>query len=127
MPTMEIRKISGTDAPARPTMSPVVKKRLNAGATCATPGMITPNRPSCPRLSDGRPGVPAGPGDGAGGGLEGAGVAATALALSVLSRAVLLDEGEEGPVELSGVLPHAGVAALGRGPFRARDSLVDPP
>jgi len=30
---MEIRKISGADAPARATMMPVVKKRLNAGAT----------------------------------------------------------------------------------------------
>src|ERR1700747_1771784 len=50
---MEIRKISGAEAPARPTISPVVKKRLKAGATCATPGMITPNRPSWPCCSDG--------------------------------------------------------------------------
>ena len=54
MPTIEIRKISGAEAPARLTISPVVKKRLNAGATCATPGMITPNRPSWPCCSDGR-------------------------------------------------------------------------
>src|SRR6266436_4749223 len=51
MPTIDIRKISGTEAPARPTISPVVKKRLNAGATCATPGMMTPNRPSWPCCS----------------------------------------------------------------------------
>jgi len=43
---MDIRKISGAEAPARLTMRPVVKKRLNAGATCATPGIMTPNRPS---------------------------------------------------------------------------------
>jgi hypothetical protein len=30
---MLIRKISGADAPARATMMPVVKNRLNAGAT----------------------------------------------------------------------------------------------
>src|SRR5690242_7105821 len=119
---MEIRKTSGTDAPARPTMSPVVKKRLNAGAICATPGMITPNRPSCPRLSDGLLDVPAGLGAGLGGGPEGVGMAATVLALSVPA-----DEVEERPVEFGRVLPDAGVTALGRGPFRARDSLVDPP
>src|SRR5215470_9792393 len=117
---MEIRKTSGTDAPARPTTSPVVKKRLNAGAICATPGMITPNRPSCPRLSDGLPGVPAGLGDGAGGGPEGVGMAATVLALSVPS-----DEVEERPVGFGWVLPDAGVTALGCGPFRAWDSLVN--
>src|SRR5215469_13690082 len=53
MPTMLIRKISGADAPASATITPVVKKRLKAGATCATPGMMTPNRPSWPRLSVG--------------------------------------------------------------------------
>ena len=46
MPTIEIRKISGADAPARLTISPVVKNRLKAGAICATPGMMTPNSPS---------------------------------------------------------------------------------
>ena len=51
IPTMEIRKISGAEAPARLTMSPVVKNRLKAGAICATPGMITPNKPSWPRRS----------------------------------------------------------------------------
>ena len=40
MPTMLIRKISGADAPARATMTPVVKNRLNAGATWARPGMM---------------------------------------------------------------------------------------
>src|SRR5271155_131398 len=52
IPTMETRKINGADAPARPTMRPVVKKRLNAGAIWATPGMMTPNRPSWPRSSE---------------------------------------------------------------------------
>jgi hypothetical protein len=31
MPTIDIRNISDADAPARPAISPVVKKRLNAG------------------------------------------------------------------------------------------------
>src|ERR1700739_111102 len=44
------------------------------------------------------------------------------LALSVPS-----DKVEEGPVEFGRVLPDAAVTALGRGPFRAWDSLVDPP
>jgi hypothetical protein len=52
MPTIDIRNIRGAEAPARLTISPVVKKRLNAGATCATPGMMTPNRPSWPRCRD---------------------------------------------------------------------------
>src|SRR5260370_3763043 len=73
MPTIDIRNISGADAPARLTISPVVKKRLNAGATCATPGMMTPNRPSwlvnqlrCRAVivgkgtNEGRPGWPSG-------------------------------------------------------------------
>jgi hypothetical protein len=51
IPTMLIRKISGADAPARETMTPVVKNRLKAGAIWARPGMMTPNRPSCPRSS----------------------------------------------------------------------------
>jgi hypothetical protein len=46
---MEMRKISDADAPARATMTPVVKNRLNAGATWASPGMITPNSPSWQR------------------------------------------------------------------------------
>jgi hypothetical protein len=49
IPTMLIRKISGAEAPAKLTMTPVVKNRLNAGATWARPGMMTPNRPSWPR------------------------------------------------------------------------------
>src|SRR6185437_15045474 len=43
------------------------------------------------------------------------------LALSVPG-----DEVEVGPVELGRVLPDAAVTALGRGPLRARDALVDP-
>ena len=52
MPTIEIRKTSGAEAPASATITPVVKNRLNAGAIWARPGMITPNRPSWPRSSD---------------------------------------------------------------------------
>src|ERR1700755_1182471 len=109
MPTIDIRNISGAEAPARLTISPVVKKRLKAGATCATPGMMTPNRPSWPRGSDGRDGAASG-------------TVAMALALSVPGGEV-----EVGPVELGRVLPDAAVAALGGSPFRARDALVDAP
>src|ERR1700749_296716 len=102
IPTMEIRKISGAEAPARLTISPVVKNRLKAGAICATPGMITPNRPSWPRRS---------PVDWE--------VMATALALLVPQ-----DEVQVGAVDLGRVLPHEAMPAVGRRPLRAGDALV---
>ena len=46
IPTMLIRKISGAEAPASATMTPVVKNKLNAGAIWARPGMITPKSQS---------------------------------------------------------------------------------
>src|SRR4051794_13574298 len=46
IPIMEIRKTSGTDGPASDAITVVVKKRLNAGAICAMPGIITPSSPS---------------------------------------------------------------------------------
>ena len=55
---MLIRKTSGTEAPANAAISPVVKNRLNAGATWARPGISTPSSPISPRGRDA-------PGDGA--------------------------------------------------------------
>ncbi len=50
-PTMLIRKTSGTEAPAKAAISPVVKNRLKAGATWARPGISTPSSPISPRGS----------------------------------------------------------------------------
>src|SRR5277367_6640564 len=93
IPTMLIRKISGADAPASATMTPVVKNRLKAGAICATPGMMTPNRPSWPRSSESP--SDAGEADVSAGGDESEGVVGVAVTASPF-RAVGQSRGRSG-------------------------------